>query len=66
MEPWPERDWSKGNIASSTIQSGWMGSPEKQGLEGRMEIDVWLCIWIWEMCLKSHLTDLIFHLQGCA
>lgn len=37
-----------------------MGSPEKQGLESRMEIDVWLCIWIWEMCLKSHLTDLIF------
>ena len=40
MEPWPERDWSKGNIASSTTQSGWMGSPEKQGLESRMEIDI--------------------------
>lgn len=65
MEPWPERGWSKANIASSTTQSGWVGSPEKLGLENRMQIDVCLCIWIWGMCLKSHLTDLIFH-QGCA
>lgn len=35
-------------MASSQV-GGWE-SPEKQDVVGGMWMDVWICLWVWEMC----------------